>query len=660
MKSVRSNVGRPSAEPLSPDRSKKLVTVSTWKTDRQLKIVAVTNLSGQTMRSLPEKGQILSARRKNGFLEYQAHADALGGKRVAYEFALFRYAYTVVVTPRRDRRRRIVGVEGKLKIDVSSGDGFKGLYSTNSQDKRRLNQMLRRRKSNNMKTAIRSLEIARAVSDTLRIATETRNARLVAATERALQAQARAEAGERRARFLADASAILDSSFDPQEIYDRLARLAVTRFADWFVIQIRSNQSLRRVALHCRNPQEPNLLERIFPAEMLDETALQLFQPGTLEPGLVEPGLLEAGLLEAGLLEAGLLGVRPRFHELFSNVTEENLSSLVQDGTGMEAARELKGKSIIRTTLISHGRRIGYLTLGSDDAARRFDLQDLRTIRELASRIAMTRENLLLYEEAQKEIAMRKEIEARMRVLNSELERRVSDRTRLLEEATREANSFAYTVAHDLRAPLRAISGFCQALKEDYESVVDSQGRDYLARIVTGARKMDDLIRDLLDYARINRADIQRNYVELDDLLDDVLHGMVDELQERKARVAVAKPLGRVVAHGPVLLQVLTNLISNATKFVAPGVQPLVTVRTEKRNRRLRILIQDNGIGIDPEHHERIFGIFERLNRAEEYPGTGIGLAIVRRAIERLGGSVGVESAPNSGSTFWVELPPAS
>jgi signal transduction histidine kinase len=246
-----------------------------------------------------------------------------------------------------------------------------------------------------------------------------------------------------------------------------------------------------------------------------------------------------------------------------------------------------------------------------------------------------------------------------MRTLNGELERRVMDRTRLLEEATREANSFAYTVAHDLRAPLRAITGFCQALKEDYGGALDEMGKDYVHRIVTGARKMDDLIRDLLDYARINRAEFQRTFVDLDQVFDDALHQMGGDLRERQAEVVVEKPLGRALAHGPVLVQVVVNLISNAVKFVAPGVRPVVKVHGQARKNLVRLLIQDNGIGIAAEHHERIFGIFERLNRSEEYPGTGIGLAIVRRAMERLGGSVGVESQPDGGSIFWLELPSA-
>jgi signal transduction histidine kinase len=246
-----------------------------------------------------------------------------------------------------------------------------------------------------------------------------------------------------------------------------------------------------------------------------------------------------------------------------------------------------------------------------------------------------------------------------MRVLNVELEQRVLDRTSLLEEATREANSFAYTVAHDLRAPLRAITGFCQALKEDYAGKIDATGQDYLDRIVSGSRRMDDLIRDLLDYARVNRAEIRRTAVDLDEVLDAVMEPMSADLQRVQAVVERTRPLGRVMAHGPMLHQVLTNLLSNAVKFVAKGVTPRVAIFSELAAERVRMSFRDNGIGIAPQHQDRIFGIFERLNRSEDYPGTGIGLAIVRRAVERLGGSVGMESTPGAGSTFWIELPRA-
>jgi signal transduction histidine kinase len=587
--------------------------------------------------SVPKAGQVLTQKScRSGFLRHAAHVEALRGKSTLYQFSLFRRAYEVEVTPRRDRRHRIIGTRGILRLIDLVEKSSNGGTAAPAGPSDLLKNVTRRRERIAVDSAIRSLELARAVSDSARMHAEIKTGRLATAHHQALQAKLNAEVRERHARFLADASAILDSSFNQQEIYDRLAKLVVARLADWFVIEVRDGNVLRRVAGRHRDPELDGMIDLMFPADPPADPR----SPDSSRDAF------------AGLVGAGR-------QELFGVLTERDLASFLPQGSRVQAALKLKVQSLIRTPMASHGQLIGILTLGSDDAASPFGLQDLQTVRDLAGRIAVARESSMLYDEAQREIAMRRDIEARMRILNEELERRVSERTRLLEEATREANSFAYTVAHDLRAPLRAITGFCQALKEDYSPSVDAMGQDYLDRIVTGARKMDALIRDLLDYARINRAEIKRTIVELDPLIDEALVLLKDEIQERGADIQVTRPLGRVYAHGPVLAQVLTNLISNATKFVSTDSRPTVKIRTETRKHEVRILVQDNGIGIAPEHQERIFGIFERLNRAEDYPGTGIGLAIVRRAIERLGGKVGLQSKVGAGSTFWVELPSA-
>ena len=170
---------------------------------------------------------------------------------------------------------------------------------------------------------------------------------------------------------------------------------------------------------------------------------------------------------------------------------------------------------------------------------------------------------------------------------------------------------------------------------------------------------MDELIRDLLEYSRLNRAEITTGVVDLDELLPRTMALLNQEREEKDATVTWTSPLGRVIAQDVILAQALRNLLSNAMKFVAQGVRPEVRVSTERRDGRLRVLVRDNGIGIAAEYHHRIFGMFERLNSAEEYPGTGMGLAIVRRAAERLGGEVGVESRAGEGSLFWIELPAA-
>jgi len=220
-------------------------------------------------------------------------------------------------------------------------------------------------------------------------------------------------------------------------------------------------------------------------------------------------------------------------------------------------------------------------------------------------------------------------------------------------------STFTYTIAHDLRAPLRSMSGFAQAMVDDFGSRLDPTCLDYARRVAGSARKMDALIVDLLAYGRLIHLDVQLESVSLDTVARMALARMSAELAARGAVVDLALPMGSVRGNSAMLGQVMTNLLSNAVKFVAPGVPPRVTVWSERRDGRVCLWVEDNGIGIDPEFHARIFGIFQRLNREEDYPGTGIGLAIVRKALERMGGKAGVVSVTGRGSRFWIELPAA-
>ena len=236
------------------------------------------------------------------------------------------------------------------------------------------------------------------------------------------------------------------------------------------------------------------------------------------------------------------------------------------------------------------------------------------------------------------------------------LEDRVRARTAELQERNEELEAFAYSISHDLRAPLRAMGGFSQALLEDYGDRLDDTGRQYAERVVAGANVMDQLIRDLLSYSRITRSELRLGPVELRRAVAAAESQVANDAAARGARVVVEEPLPAAVGHETTLAQVLANLLANAIKFVPAGRTPEVRVRAEQSNGRVRVWVEDNGIGIAPEHHDRIFRVFERLNPADEYAGTGIGLAIVRKGMERMDGRVGVESQPGQGSRFWIEL----
>lgn len=251
----------------------------------------------------------------------------------------------------------------------------------------------------------------------------------------------------------------------------------------------------------------------------------------------------------------------------------------------------------------------------------------------------------------------RKRHEQALAELNRELERRVDERTARIQEVLQELDAFAYSVAHDLRAPLRAMSGFSQALLEDYAQVLDPRGQEFARRVADGAERMNRLIEDLLSYSRLAREDLHPHRIACEQAVDEVLRAMADEIREKNAEVRVERPMPAVLAHGRTLVQALTNLVGNALKFVTPGETPKLRIRAEAAGPVARLWVEDQGIGIPADQLDRIFRVFERGHPQDKYPGTGVGLAIVRRGIERLGGRVGVESEPGRGSRFWVELP---
>ncbi|WP_188312103.1 sensor histidine kinase [Salinarimonas soli] len=237
-----------------------------------------------------------------------------------------------------------------------------------------------------------------------------------------------------------------------------------------------------------------------------------------------------------------------------------------------------------------------------------------------------------------------------------DLERQVEERTARLVELNRELDAFAYTISHDLRAPLRAMHGYADALIEDYGPLLPEDGRRFIRRIAAASERMEDLIQDILSYSRLAREEVSLRPVSLERIVDGVLTRSAERMGETGAEIVLERPLPAVLGHAPILSQAVENLVLNAVKFVGPGTRAQVRIRAEPRDGWVRLSVEDNGIGIAVEHHERIFRPFERLHGAEAYPGTGIGLAIVRRSVERMGGRCGVASVPGSGSTFWIEL----
>lgn len=239
------------------------------------------------------------------------------------------------------------------------------------------------------------------------------------------------------------------------------------------------------------------------------------------------------------------------------------------------------------------------------------------------------------------------------------LENIVAERTAHLRETIAELESFSYTVSHDLRSPLRAMQGYASIVAEENKAALDVDSKGYLHKIAAAASRLDALIQDLLAYSKIGQEKIQLQPIDLNQFLPIVLE-QYPSIQKSNANIILESPLLPLRAHAPFLAQAIANLLDNAVRFAKTGARPELRIWTAYTGsgQTVRLSIRDSGIGIPPDQFSKIFEVFQRVNRSDE--GTGIGLSIVKRAIEKMGGRVGVESQLNMGSTFWIELPSAA
>jgi light-regulated signal transduction histidine kinase (bacteriophytochrome) len=254
-----------------------------------------------------------------------------------------------------------------------------------------------------------------------------------------------------------------------------------------------------------------------------------------------------------------------------------------------------------------------------------------------------------------RDITDRKLAEAEVRKLNEELEQRVRERTAELTAANKELEAFSYSVSHDLVAPLRAIDGFSRMIEEDYGPLVDARGKGYIERIRSGTQRMQQLIDDMLTLSQVTRNEMKREAVSLSDMAGKILGELKQQQPRRNVATHIAANM-RVHGDPNLLRMMLDNLLRNAWKFTSRLPQAVIEVGVLRKDGKSVYFVKDNGAGFDMKYADKLFGPFQRMHRVQEFEGTGIGLAIVHRIIQRHGGRIWAEAVPGQGATFYFTL----
>jgi light-regulated signal transduction histidine kinase (bacteriophytochrome) len=296
-------------------------------------------------------------------------------------------------------------------------------------------------------------------------------------------------------------------------------------------------------------------------------------------------------------------------------------------------------KVYMAVPMIAGGELIGALSFGGEQAS--FPADQVGIAREVATQLAIAIAQARLFERVKRNA--------------EELEIRVRERTSALEAANKELESFSYSVSHDLRSPLRAIDGFSRIVLEDYAAALDAEGRRLLGVIRDNARKMGQLIDDLLEYSRLGRKPLASAEIDMKRLVEEVLGELpASGGSPPRLEVGVLPPAR---GDATLLKQVWANLLANAVKFSAGREPPVIEVSGRENGAQCVYCVKDNGAGFDMRYHEKLFNVFQRLHREDEFEGTGVGLAIVQRVVSRHGGRVWAEGIVDAGAAFYFSLP---
>ncbi len=437
---------------------------------------------------------------------------------------------------------------------------------------------------------------------------------LAIALERERRTRQELEQVNRRLSLLLDASTLLVASPDFGNTLRKLAQVAVPVLADWCAIDaVDESGALNRLAVVHSDPAKVELayeFARKYPSEPESSPVHRVLKSGKLE--------------------------------YYAEITDEMLVAATSSEEHLADARSLGFKSAVTTPFVSRNQPLGAITLVMAESDRRFTPDDVALVEELARRASMFIDYSLLLAETRR--------------ANAELEERVRERTRDLEALNKELVAFSYSVSHDLRAPLRHLSGFVQLLQSHVGAGLDEKARHYLDIIADAAKRMGQLIDDLLAFSRIGRADFHFGDVDVSGIVDQILQEHALDGRDSKVEWKVNQ-LPQVLGDASMLRLVFQNLIDNAVKFTRTRGQPVIEIGSETRVDKHVFHVRDNGVGFDMRYADKLFNVFQRLHSQDEFEGTGIGLANVRRIVERHRGEVWAEGALDRGATFFFSLP---